>query len=131
MGDRMTAADLRASQKAKDSARVKNAKPTHVAGVRFDSKKEANRWMQLRALEEAGRICRLERQVPIILQGAKGPIKTPTGRAMRYVADFRYIDWDRDGITVIEDVKPGNFRTEIYQIKRAILAAQGVEIFET
>lgn len=95
----------------------------------FDSIKERNRFCDLQLLEKAGEIARLERQVPFYLEGRDGPILTPTGRKMRYVADFTYVDWRQNGKKVVEDAK--GFKTKEYLIKKAILAAQGIEIFET
>ena len=41
--------------------------PTIVDGIRFDSKKEANRDAELRLLQRAGHITNLQRQVPFDL----------------------------------------------------------------
>ncbi|MBT8411049.1 MAG: DUF1064 domain-containing protein [Octadecabacter sp.] len=125
MTSRITASSCR---KAKGTQRVAGAKRTVVDGIKFQSRREARRWLELRQLEKAGRIARLERQVKIPLAGRDGPILTPTGRQMHYVADFRYVDWDRAGQIMIEDAK--GWATEVYKIKRAILAAQGVTITE-
>lgn len=131
MTARMTAAEARAVlAKPKGTQRVKGAKRTTVDGITFASKKEAARWAVLRQLERAGHIYALERQVPIELDGKDDYVRTPGGRPMRYVADFRYIDNRLCGATVIEDVKSGDHRTEVYQIKRAILAAMGIKIRE-
>lgn len=94
-------------------------------GHTFDSKREARRYGELLLLQAAGEISKLERQVKIPLYGRDGPILTPTGRQMHYVADFRYVDAD-SGLTVIEDAK--GMETDVFKIKRAILAAQGVEV---
>jgi hypothetical protein len=101
---------------------------TVVDGIKFDSKKEATRWGQLKFLEQAGEISNLERQVPFPLEGRDGAILTPTGRHMLYKADFTYLDWSKGGVLIVEDVK--GFRTPEYKIKKAILAAQGVKITE-
>jgi len=104
------------------------AQPVFVDGIRFDSKREAKRWQELKLLERAGEISDLERQVSIDLLGRDGPILTDSGkRVRRYVADFRYFD-HKLGAHVIEDAK--GFPTAEYKIKRAILAAMGVEIKE-
>jgi hypothetical protein len=105
-----------------------NARKTVVDGINFDSKKEAKRWCDLQLLLRAGEIADLERQVTIHLDGRDGPILTPTGRLMAYKADFRYYDMKLKCI-VIEDVK--GFKDKVYPIKKAILAAMGVDIFET
>lgn len=75
--------------------------PTAIDGIRFDSRKEANRFYQLRLLERAGEISNLRRQVEYELIPAQ---KTPAGRAVRpvkYVADFVY---DDHGKMVVGDV---------------------------
>ena len=48
---------------------------------------------------------------------------------MLYLADFTYADHRLGGITVIEDAK--GHQTDVFLIKKAILAAQGVEVQET
>lgn len=131
MTERMTAAELQAAvARPARPQRVMGAKRTMVDGITFDSAKEARRWQELRLLERAGEIAELERQVPIPLNGRDGPVLTPTGRQMLYLADFQYRDHRLGGAVVIEDVKSGDHRTEVYQIKRAVLAAQGVEVSE-
>lgn len=107
-------------------SRVKNARRTKAGGVTFHSEKEAARWQELRLLERGGVITNLKRQVAIRLEGRDGLIRTPTGRPMTYRADFTYRE---NGVEIIEDVK--GYPTEIYRLKRAILAAQGVTIKET
>ncbi len=94
----------------------------------FASKREAMRAAELRLLERGGEIQGLRFQVKIPLYGRDGPILTPTGKQMVYIADAVYVD-KKSGETVVEDSK--GHRTETYQVKRAILAAQGVEVIET
>lgn len=108
--------------------RVRGYQRTTVDGITFDSKREAKRYQELQLLEKAGKITNLERQVRLELHGRKGPILTESGRIMTYVADFVYVDWSRQGRRVIEDVK--GHRTELYRLKKAILAADGIEIEE-
>ena len=103
------------------------AKKATVDGVNFSSKREAKRWMELQMLLEGGEIKDLRRQVKIALIGRADMIRTTTGRAAHYVADFIYID-NRTGLEVIEDAK--GYPTPEYKLKRAILAAQGVQIVE-
>ena len=79
-----------------------NSKKVEVDGILFDSKKEAKRWTELKAMEERGEITNLERQVRFELipnQKIDGKV---VERAMHYVADFVYI---KDGEKVVEDVK--------------------------
>lgn len=109
-----------------DRRRVRGTKKTTRHGIKFDSKREADHWDRLLLLQRAGRICNLERQVSVALQGRDGPIRTPTGREMRAVVDFRFVDWDRNGETVWQDAK--GYETEVSRIKRAILAAMGIVV---
>lgn len=128
--DRMTVDQLRAAQKgAEDRRRVRGTQPVVVDGTRFASSKEAQRWRDLRLLERSGQITDLQRQVPIPLWGRDDAIRTATGLQMQYVADFTYRDKRLGGALVIEDAK--GYPTDVFKIKRAILAAQGVEITET
>lgn len=101
-------------------SKYRNRKVT-LDGVTFDSRKEANRWVELRAMEAAGAIQSLRRQVriPIVVEGVKVCV---------YVADSTYV---RDGRRVIEDVKSGfTRRLPVYRLKKKLLAALGVVIQE-
>lgn len=111
--------------------RVRGTKRVTFQGEKFDSLRERNRWLVLRDMEKRGTIVDLRRQVPFPLFGKDGPILTPTGRVMRYVADFTYteIKTGSEPVDVVEDAK--GWATDVYKIKRAILAAQGVEVRET
>lgn len=130
---RMTAAEYRAQLDGKqasengDRRRVRNAQRTETSdGIVHDSKTEAQRWEELKLLQEAGEICGLRRQVKIPLQGRDGPIMTDSGKRQRtWAADFVYVD-RRLGITVIEDRK--GHETQEFKLKKAILAAQGMHI---
>ena len=93
---------------------------TVVDGICFDSRKEAARWCELRLLERAGEIEGLQRQVAFELIP-----KSQHGRAIRYIADFVYIERGRQ---IIEDVK--GVRTEVYKLKKRMMAEQGKEIRE-
>lgn len=78
-----------------------NAKKVRIDGIEFDSRKEAQRYRELKTLEKEGLIKELRLQVPyevVPKQGYKGK----TVRSVKYVADFVYI---RDGEIVAEDVK--------------------------
>ncbi len=103
------------------------ARKTTVDGITFDSAKEARRWSELKLLERAGEIRNLHRQTRHQLRGDKDWIKTPTGRYMTYVSDFDYIDMKTCRV-VIEDAK--GYRTEVYLMKKAIMAAMGFTVTE-
>ena len=107
-----------------------NAIPVTVGGIRFDSTKEARRWGELRLLEKAGEIRNLRRQVRIPLEGRDGPVTfQPSGRKAVYVADFAYEEKRLGWAEVVEDSK--GHQTPEFKLKRAILAAQGMEIVLT
>ena len=110
-----------------------------VDNIKFDSKKEANRYFELRALEKAGKIADLKRQVKYVLipaqrepdrVGARGGIIKGKliERECSYVADFVYKDLEK-GEFVVEDTK--GFRTPDYIIKRKLMLYQyGIRIME-
>lgn len=80
-----------------------NNKKVVYDNISFDSKKEANRYYELKILEKAGVIKDLELQKKFIIQDK---IKTNQGiiREINYIADFYYFDVDLNKY-VIEDVK--------------------------
>ena len=88
-------------------------------GETFDSKKEAQRFAQLKVLERAGAIGCLERQKKYVLipkqTGSDGKIAE---REVAYIADFVYFDRSKCK-TVIEDTK--GYRTPEYIIKRKLM----------
>lgn len=129
MTERMTAAQLKASTDSPSTkGRVRGTVKTTVNGIKFDSKLEAKRYLELKGLEDAGEITNLELQVSIPLFGRDAPILTPTARHMTYRADFSYVDWRIGGAKVIEDAK--GWATDVYKIKKAILKAQGITVQE-
>ena len=93
-----------------------------VDGRLFDSKAEAARWQELQLLERSGEITELERQVEYeLIPKQKGE------RAVKYIADFRYID--HVGKTVVVDTK--GVRTPVYILKRKLLLwVHGIRIRE-
>lgn len=103
-----------------------HAKKTVVDGVTFDSKREANRYLVLKGMEEDGTIEDLRRQVRYELV----PTFDVDGRHYRpvyYVADFVYVE---DGKEIVEDVK--GMRTDVYKLKSKLFAYQyGMSIKET
>lgn len=105
-----------------------HAQKTVLDGIKFDSKKEANRYAELRLMERAGLIKGLQRQVRFELIPAfdvDGKHYRPTS----YVADFVYTD-TKSGKQVVEDCK--GFRTDIYRLKAKMFAHKfGVSILET
>lgn len=100
----------------------------------FDSKKELQRYLQLKQLENEGRIRCLERQAKYELIPAIRIDGKVVERACNYIADFRYIDRVK-GEVVVEDVKgyrnPNSATYAKYVIKRKLmLHIYGIRISE-
>lgn len=104
-------------------------KKVTVNGIIFDSKKEADRYRTLKAMENQKKISHLERQVKYVLIpaqrepdviGPRGGVKR--GKVIEkecsYIADFKYFD-EVEGCTVVEDTK--GIRTKDYIIKRKLM----------
>ena len=92
------------------------SKKAVVDGITFDSKKEAERYCELKLLEKAGKIKDLTLQYKFELQPSFKK-NGKTFRAITYIADFTYLDLERMK-NVVEDVK--GYRTKEYQLKRKL-----------
>ena len=93
---------------------------TVVDGIKFDSKKEAARYVVLKQEANAGTIQHLRLQVPFKLE-IDGHL------ICRYKADFVYT---RDGQEIVEDVK-GRL-TDVYKLKKKMMqACHQISILET
>lgn len=124
--------------------------PVNVNGIRFASKKEARRYLQLMDVLREGVISDLRLQQDFTLQEA---YTTPDGkriRAIRYQADFTYrIEWAGDfvptgvpfgdleywrklgrGAVVVEDTKSRPTKTPQYRMKYKLMADKGYIIRE-
>ena len=96
------------------------AQPVVIDGIRFASKREGTRYMELKLLEKAGQIKNLELQprYDLIVNGVNCGF---------YKGDFRYFE---GGKRVVEDVK--GVRTPVYSLKaKLVKALYSVEIKET
>lgn len=93
--------------------------PTTVDGIRFDSRKEAARWVELRLLEKARLISGLRRQVKFDL--AVNGVKV-----CAYYADFCYVE---NGVEIVEDVKSVATMTPVFKIKAKLMrAVLGIQV---
>ena len=95
-------------------------KPTEVDGIRFASKREANRYSELKLLERAKVIKDLQLQV-------RFPLKINDQLICTYVADFQYLE---NGKQVVEDTKGVKTREYILK-KKLMLALYQISILET
>lgn len=94
---------------------------TEIDGIKFDSKREANRYRELLLLLKAGEIGLLRLQVEYELN--------PGGsHSLKYIADFVYIIV-ATGQEVVEDVK--GYRTREYKKKKRLMKkVHGITIKE-
>lgn len=94
----------------------------------FDSEKEKAWYIKFKLMEKAGEIKNLRLQVPFcLIETFK--LEDKTYRATKYVADFVYRD-RKDKLHVI-DVKSLATRTQVYQLKKKLMAYKyGIEIEE-
>ena len=98
-------------------------------GHKFDSKAEARRYAELKLMEKAGEIKDLELQKPYVIQPSFFDRSGKRQTAIKYVADFVYVD--KDGNTIIEDVKsPATRKDRVYRLKKKMMAYLGYEITE-
>lgn len=108
-----------------------NAQKVYLDGMAFDSRKEANRYAELKLLERAGLIQNLQRQVKFELVPAQHDENNKVvERKVDYVADFVYT---QNGEQVVEDVKgyKGSIAYQIFVIKRKLmLYNHGIKVKE-
>lgn len=103
-----------------------NAIKTIVDGIRFDSRKEAKRYQELKLLERAGEIERLELQPRFLLQD-KFTLDGKTHRKIEYVADFKY--WViKEKRWIVEDVK--GVKTQVYKLKKKIFLNKYGQVYK-
>ena len=121
-----------------------------VDGIKFDSRKEARRFCQLKIAMELGVIEDLRLQAEFTLIEAYTDSKGERHQALRYKADFTYkvrsagydhmaqlgyedIEYWRSlwpGALVIEDVKSEGTKTRVYINKKKMMADMGYQIRE-
>jgi hypothetical protein len=97
------------------------AEPATIDDITFASQAEARRYIELKWLKQHGKIrdLRLQKRYQIRVNGVL---------VTTYVADFVYIDLERDQ-EIVEDVK--GFVTPVYKLKRKLMkVVHGIEIQE-
>lgn len=94
--------------------------------MKFDSRREFERWLELKQLERAGKVMGLERQKAFVLID-----KSEYGRQIVYKCDFSYLDAS-SGAKIVEDVKsPITQKNPVYRLKKRLLAERyGIVIRE-
>lgn len=115
-------------KKSKYGAKKQTITNSDGTVITFDSKKETQRFIELRYMEQAGLISDLKRQVKFVLIpaqrepdeiGKRGGVKKGKviEKEVSYIADFTYTD--KEGRFVVEDVK--GVKTHEYVIKRKMM----------
>ncbi len=95
---------------------------TEVDGIKFDSGKEAKRYLVLKQLEQLKIIENLKLQV-------RYELKVNGFKVCTYIADFVYFDC-QEGREIIEDAK--GVKTDVYRLKKKLMkACLNIEIKET
>jgi Protein of unknown function (DUF1064) len=87
--------------------------PVTVDGVRFASKAEARRYGELKLLQKAGKIRKLECHPAFPYHDDKGEV------AFTYYADFAYFEGEIPGRRTVEDVK--GIKTPVYKLKKRLI----------
>jgi hypothetical protein len=95
-----------------------NATKTVYDGIRFDSKREACRYIELKQKLDTGQIQALELQVPFILLDGY-VLEGKKVRPITYKADFVYV---ADGVTIVEDSK--GFITKDFALKKKMFESR-------
>jgi len=115
-------------QNRKPKANKYGNKPTESHRIKFDSKKEANRYNELIELQNLSQIEDLRLQVHFTLQEQFKTAEGETVRAVTYIADFTYY---QDGEYIVEDVKSEATRMDkTYRLKKRLMAGKGYKIRE-
>lgn len=83
-----------------------NAILTEIDNIKFDSKKEASHYQNLKLMKKNGEVIFFLRQVPFHLPGN-----------VKYVCDFQ-VFWSNGEVT-FQDVK--GYKTELYKTKKKIV----------
>lgn len=105
-------------------------KPCEYNGQKYRSKRELKRHLDLLLLQQAGQIGELKREVPFELApGAKIDGEKRARPAIRYVADFVYLDL-RQNKVVVEDAK--GVQTPVYRLKKHLMKTiRGIDVRES
>ena len=116
----------------KPKSKYNNNKPTYYDPdlkdtLTFDSNKELSYYLLLKDRVKKGEISDLRRQYAIVIQPPFTDITGTKHRAITYKADFVYLD-NKTLKTHLIDVK--GFKTEVYKLKKKLLAYKGFIIEE-
>jgi hypothetical protein len=111
MTQRMSAAEFKATTEKPKRSKYGNT-PVTIDGIRFDSKREAAYYSELKLRQKAGEVMDVELQRPFSLLGKSGELMSV------YKCDFAFWDLVEDRFRVI-DVK--GFETKEFKLKRKMM----------
>jgi len=115
------------TEEKQKQSKYKNKKVV-IDGIKFDSQKEANRYVELKLMEDTDYIKDLELQKKFELI-PKYEINGRKVRAMNYICDFYYYDVLNKKY-IVEDVK--GMKTQVYKLKKKMFEYKyKIEIIET
>ena len=107
-------------------SKFRNVK-TVIDGVKFDSKAESRRYLELNLMQQAGLIFCLQMQIKYTLIARQKRADGVTELPVFYVADFQYFE---KGKLVVEDVKGGKSTPEFIIKRKLMLEKHGITIKE-
>jgi len=102
-------------------SKMRNVRTT-IDGIKFDSKKEANRYSELKLLQKAESISGLQIKPAF-------PISINDHNICKYIADFSYTDIN--GQVIVEDVKGRKTGPawQMFRLKQKLMKAiHGIEV---
>jgi hypothetical protein len=128
---RLSKEEARALGLAPAASKYNNDKPTYYdpdlkESLKFDSVKERDYYLIFKFKQKRGEISDLRRQVPYEIQPAFTDISGVEHKPITYLADFVYKD--SENVEHIVDVK--GFKTDVYKLKKKLLAYRGIIIEE-
>lgn len=93
--------------------------PITVNGIKFDSKAEYKRFVELESLQKAGKISNLQMQKDFELQPSFQDNQGEKRRSIKYIADFVYKE---NEAIIVEDLKSKiTAKDSTYKIKKKML----------
>ena len=135
---RLSKEEARALGLAPKASKYNNEKPTYYdpdlkQKLTFDSKKEYEFYLLLKDKLKRGEIKDLQRQVKFEIQPAFTDSLGNSYEAITYKADFVYLekapaDSSLKWVNKVVDVK--GFKTDVYKLKKKLLAYKGIYIEE-
>lgn len=118
----MVASELQAvsSKESGIMARKYKNQPTLIDGILFDSRRESERYLELKSMEQRGEIFHLRLQPVFTLLSDFTGRDGKTIRGVVYRADFAY--QDKNKVQIVEDVK--GVKTKDFVIKWKFVQVQ-------